>query len=167
MLPLIAVCVLAADPTPVEFAGMKATPPAAWKVKELPPNSMRSAQFTLPKADNDPDDGDLALFVFPGGAGTPKQNLDRQLAKFLDAGRTDKESKVTVGPVEATYQDVAGTFKKKPFPMSTDFTPVPDYRQLYVLFDKDGKQYYLTLLGPKATVEKHKAGFEGWLKSFK
>jgi hypothetical protein len=167
MLPLVAVCVLAADPAPVEFAGMKATPPAGWKQKELPPGSMRAAQFALPKADGDKEDADLALFVFPGGAGTPKQNLDRQLAKFLDSGRTVKDGKVPVGPVEATYQDITGTYKKKPFPMSQDFTPVSDYRQLYVLFEKDGKQYYLTLLGPKATVEKHRAAFEGWLKSFK
>lgn len=166
MLPLL-VFTLAADPTPVEFAGLKATPPAAWKQKELPPNSMRSATFALPKADNDPDDADLGLFVFSGGAGAPKQNLDRQLGKFLDEGRAVKDGKVMVGPVEATYQDVSGTFKKRPSPMSTEFKPVPDYRQLYVLFEKDGKQFYMTLLGPKATVEKHKKDFEGWLKSFK
>ena len=166
MLTLI-LCALATDPAPVEFAGLTATPPAEWKVKALPPNSMRSAQFTLPKADGDPDDGDLALFVFPGGAGTPQQNLDRQLAKFLDDGRAVKDGKVKVGPLEATYQDVSGTFKKKPFPMSQEFTPVKDYRQLYVLFEKDNKQFYMTLLGPKTTVEKHKTPFEGWLKSFK
>ena len=136
-------------------------------MKPLPPNSMRAAQFTLPKVETDPEDADLALFVFPGGAGTSKQNLDRQLAKFLDDGRTVKDGKVPVGPIEATYQDVSGTFKKKPFPMSTDFKPVPGFRQLYVLFEKDGQQFYLTLLGPKATVEKHKAAFEEWLKSFK
>ena len=50
MLPLIAACVLAADPVPVEFAGLTATPPAAWK-SETPSNAMRSAQFKLAKAD--------------------------------------------------------------------------------------------------------------------
>jgi hypothetical protein len=151
---------------PVSFAGMSATPPAGWKA-EKPSNSMRLAQFRLPKADGDPDDAELALFEFPGGAGTPKQNLDRQLAKFAADGRVDKTGKTAVGPIEATYQDLTGTYKKKPFPMSSDFTAIPDYRQLYVLFEKGDKQFYLTLLGPKATVEKHKADFEGWLKSFK
>ena len=43
-----------------------------------------------------------------------------------------------------------------------------DFRQLYVLFEAaDGKQYYLTLLGPQKTVEKHKKAFEEWLKNFK
>ena len=51
---------------------------------------------------------------------------------------------------------------------ATDFTLVKDYRQLYVVFEgKDGKQYYATLLGGKATVEKHKKPFEEFLKNFK
>ena len=41
-----------------------------------------------------------------GGSGTVKQNLDRQLAKFVADGRKDKTDKVMVGPIEATYQDI-------------------------------------------------------------
>ena len=111
---------------------------------------------------------ELAFFVFPGGSGTVKANLDRQLAKFVEEGRKDKVEKTKIGEIEATYQDVNGTFKKKKFPMAPDFTPVEGYRQLYVVFEaKDGKQYYMTLLGPKATVEKHKKAFDEFLKNFK
>ena len=151
----------------VELAGMKSTTPADWK-EEAPSNNMRMAQFKLPKAEGDKDDAELAVFVFPGGSGTAKANLDRQLAKFVEQGRKDKTEKVMVGGIEATYQDVSGTYKKKAFPMATDFTAVPDYRQLYVLFEaKDGKQYYMTLLGPAKTVEKHEKGFKEFLKNFK
>lgn len=151
----------------VELAGMKSTTPADWK-EEAPSNNMRMAQFKLPRAEGDKADAELAVFVFPGGSGTAKANLDRQLAKFVEQGRKDKTEKVTVGGIEATYQDVSGTYKKKAFPMATDFTPVPDYRQLYVLFEaKDGKQYYMTLLGPAKTVEKHEKGFKEFLKNFK
>lgn len=170
MLALLAVASFAraADKgTTVEIAGMKSTTPKEWK-EEAPSNSMRMAQFKLPKDAKDKEDAELAIFVFPGGSGTVKQNLERQLAKFLEEGRQEKVDKIKVGELEATYQDLSGTFKKKPFPMAEKFTPVPDFRQLYVLFEaKDGKQYYMTLLGPKATVEKHKKGFEEWLKNFK
>lgn len=153
--------------TPVDVAGMKSAPPASWK-EEAPSNSMRMAQFKLPKAEGEKEDAELVIFVFPGGSGTVKQNLDRQLAKFLEEGRKDKTEKIKIGEIEATYQDVTGTFKKKPFPMAEKFTPVEDYRQLYVVFEaKDGKQYYMTLLGSKKTVESHKKGFEEWLKNFK
>lgn len=155
----------------VDLAGMKSAAPADWK-QETPTNTMRMAQFKLPKADGDKDDAELALFVFPGGSGTLQQNLDRQVAKFQPAAGKDKVEqkveKVKVGGIEATYQDVTGTFLKKPFPMAEKGTPVPDYRQLYVVFEtKDGKQYYMTLLGPTKTVEKHKKSFEEWLKNFK
>ena len=153
--------------TTVELAGLKSTTPKEWK-EETPSNSMRVAQFKLPKAEKDKEDAELAIFMFPGGSGTVKQNLERQLAKFIEEGRKDKTEKSKVGDLEATYQDITGTYKKKPFPMAEKFTLVPDFRQLYVIFEgKDGKQYYMNLLGPKNTVEKHKKGFEEWLKNFK
>ncbi|HVK13121.1 MAG TPA: hypothetical protein VM597_30490 [Gemmataceae bacterium] len=170
-LVLTAACALfagvASAADPVELAGMKSAPPADWK-EEAPSSTMRKAQFKLPKAEGAKEDAELAIFVFPGGSGTVKQNLDRQLAKFVAEGRKDKTDKVMVGPIEATYQDVTGTYIKKPFPMAEKGTPQEDYRQLYVVFEaKDGRQYYMTLLGPAKTVEKHKKGFEDWLKNFK
>ena len=153
--------------TTVELAGMKSTTPAEWK-EETPSNNMRMAQFKLLKADGDTDDAELAFFVFPGGSGTVKANLDRQTAKFVEEGRKDKVEKTKIGELDASYQDVSGTFKKKKFPMAPDFTPVEGYRQLYVLFEaKDGKQYYMTLLGSAKTIEKHKKSFDEWLKNFK
>ena len=153
--------------TTVELAGMKSTTPADWK-EETPSRKMRMAQFRLPKAEGDKDDAELAIFVFPGGSGTVKQNLDRQLAKFVPDGRKDKTDKVMVGPIEATYQDISGTYINRPFPMAEKGTPMEGYRQLYVVFEsKDGQQYYMTLVGPQKTVEKHKKGFEDWLKNFK
>jgi hypothetical protein len=153
---------------PFEFAGLKSKLPEEWKPAPLPPGGMRFAQFKLPKADGDLEEGDLALFVFPGGAGTKEQNLARQTAKFVPEGRTEKRDEIKVGTYAATYQDVAGTFLKKPFPMAQTGTPTPNYRQLYVLFEgKDGKQYYMTLIGPAKTIAKHEAAFKGWLASMK
>ena len=170
ILTAAAAALLAAGPATAadfELAGMKSAVPAGWK-EEAPTSTMRMAQFRLPKAEGDKDDAELAVFVFPGGSGSVQQNLDRQLAKFVEDGRKDKVEKTKVGGIEATYQDVSGTFKKKPFPMAEKFTPVEGHRQLYVVFeDKGGKQYYMTLLGPAKTVEKHKPAFEEWLKNFK
>ena len=170
---LLAVPASAQKGAAVELAGMKATTPADWKEEALKPGSMRMHTFKLPKAEGDPEDAELALFYFPGGSGSLKDNLARQVAKFQPAeGKTkveEKQDKIKVGSVEATYQDVTGTYVRKPFPMADKGTPVPNFRQLYVVFEaKDGKgQYYMTLLGPAKTVDKHKKAFEDWLKSFK
>ncbi len=158
--------------TSVELAGMKSTTPGDWK-EEAPSNTMRLTQFKLPKADGDKDDAELAVFFFKGGgAGAVDANLKRQTAKFTPAEGKDKveetvDKKFKVGSIDAIYQDVKGTFIKKPFPMAEKGTPMPGYRQLYVLFETKDGQYYMTLLGGEKTVEKHKKGFDAFLKNFK
>lgn len=153
--------------TTVELGGMKSATPADWK-EETPTSTMRMAQFKLPKADGDKEDGELALFAFPGGSGTVEQNLKRQEAKFEITGKPDV-SEIKIGEAKGTYQDIKGTFLKKfpPFAPDAKITKMDSYRQLYVVFEAGGKQYYMTLLGPAKTVEKHKAGFDEWLKNFK
>jgi hypothetical protein len=167
---LLSAAVATADDT-VELAGMKAPKPKDWKHVEQPANSMRQATYSLPKADGDKEDGDLAVFFFKGGAGTLDQNLKRQRDKFLPADGKDKvDEKLTdvkIGTNEAKYQDLSGTFKKKPFPMAEKFTPMKEYRQIYVVFDGKEGSYYLNLLGPAKTIEKHKAAFDDLLKAFK
>ncbi len=153
--------------TEVELGSMKSTTPAKWK-KDPTEKPLRMATFVVPKSEGDKDDAEVAIFMFPGGSGTVKQNLERQLAKFVSEGRKDSVDKIKVGEIEATYQDVSGTFIKKKGPFVKEGTPIEGYRQLYVVFElKDGKQYYLWLLGPAKTVGDNKKAFEEWLKNFK
>jgi hypothetical protein len=169
-LALTAACALfaavASAADPVELAGMKSTPPAEWKMTPLKAGSMRQIQFVVPKVEGDADDAEVAVFKL-SASGTVEQNLKRQLDKFDADGRKDKTDKIKVGAIDGTYQDVSGNFKQKPFPMAEKFTLKKDWRQLYVVFNKGDDQYYVWLLGPAKTVEKHKAGFEDWLKNFK
>jgi hypothetical protein len=162
----------AQDAKPVTVAGLKATPPKEWKEKPAPATAMgRVVTLTLPAADGDKDETDVVVFYFEGGGGTIAQNLDRQRANFLPAEGKDKtEEKLTetkVGTMKATYLDLSGTYKKKPNPMATQFTPMKDYRELYVAFEGGGGTYYVRVLGPAKTVEKNKKDFDGWLAAFK
>ena len=157
----------------VEFAGMKSTAPADWK-EEAPSNTMRVYQFKLPRAEGDKDDAELALFFFKTFSGSAEDNLKRQRAKFEPAAGKDKveeavDKKFKVGPLDATYQDVKGTFLSKfpPFAPDAKVTKKENYRQLYVIFENKDGQYYMTLLGPEKTVEKNKKAFDEWLKNFK
>ena len=151
----------------VELGGMKSTPPADWK-EEQPSSTMRLTQFKLPKAEGDKDDAELALFAFPGGSGSLEQNLKRQEAKFEINGKPEV-TEIKIGDIKGAYQDIKGTFLKKfpPFAPDAKITKMGDYRQIYVVFEAGGKQYYMTLLGPAKTIEKHKAGFDAWVKNFK
>jgi hypothetical protein len=159
--------------TTVELAGMKSTTPAGWK-EEQPTNTMRLTQFKTPKADGEKEDGEVVVFFFKGFSGKVEDNLKRQTAKFEPATGKDKveetvDSKFKVGALAATYQDVKGTFlaKAAPFDPNSKVTKKEGYRQIYVVFETKDGQYYVTLLGSDKTVEKHKKGFDEFLKNFK
>ncbi len=159
----------------VDFGGFKSMTPAGWK-EEQPTSKLRAGQFRLPKAEGDPEDAELALFALPGG-GSVQANLERQEKKFeLPAGAKDaiKVEKIKFGGKhEAVVQDIKGTLLKKfpPFDPNAKITKVPDYRQLYVIFEATTGDapvtYSMTLMGPAKTVEKHKKAFDEWIKNFK
>jgi hypothetical protein len=156
--------------TVVEWAGLRSAAPASWK-EETPNSKLRAAQFRVPRAEGDKDDAEVAVFVTPAGGGV-EANLKRQLAVFQPALGKDKvdskQDKIKVGPYDAVYQEVGGTFLKKPFPAAEKGTPVPGYRQLYVIFEaKDGTVGSVWLRGPEKTVDANKKAFEEWVKSFK
>ncbi len=164
--------------TPVTIAGFRSVTPPDWKEEPLPPKSLRMMQFKLPKASGDPEDAELALFALRGG-GSIEANLQRQEAKFEPPAGKKLADVTTItkfkfgNKYDAILQDIQGTYLKKfpPFAPDAKITRVPEYRQLYVIFevpDDNGTILYsMTLLGPAKTVEKHKKAFEDWLKSFK
>ena len=158
--------------TVVELAGMKAATPADWASQPEKVGSMRMNTFKLAKADGDPKDAELAVFFFKGNAGSIDQNLKRQEAKFeAEAGKKldVKVEKTKVGTHDATYQDIQGSFLEKfpPFDPNAKITRRDNYRQLYVALETNDGQYFMTLLGPTKTIEKHKKAFDEWLKNFK
>jgi hypothetical protein len=163
--------------TTVELAGMKSTTPADWKEEPLKQGSLRMMQFKLTKADGDTEETELALFALPGG-GSVQANLERQEKKFeVPSGKKPedviKTEKIKLGTHDAVYQDIQGTYLKKfpPNDPNAKITKMPEFRQLYVIFEnKEGdttKLYSMYLIGPAKTVEKHKKGFDEWLKNFK
>jgi hypothetical protein len=157
--------------TVVEWVGMKSTAPGAWK-EVTPSNNMRKAQFLAPKADGDKEDAEVVLFEFKGGGGV-EPNLKRQVATFQPPAGKDKveekSEKLKIGGADAVYQQVSGTLLKKaaPFDPNAKSTPVSGYKQLYVVFEKDGITASVFLRGPEKTVELHRKAFEDWVKAFK
>ena len=163
---------VAAQAGDVEVAGMKSTAPKSWK-EEPPANSMRLTQFKIPKVEGDAEDAELAIFYFKGGSGGVEANLERQVKKFKPAEGEEKVSakteKIKVGTIDATFQDVQGTFLSKfpPFAPNAKITEKAKYRQLYVIFTTDKGDFYMTLLGPAKTIEKNSKDFKEFLANFK
>jgi hypothetical protein len=156
--------------TAVEIDGKKSTTPAEWK-KETPASNLRYAQFKLPKVKDDKQDAELV--IFKGIPDTVKGNIERWQGDFLPpkgkkAEDISKVSEVKLGGKDATYVDIKGTYlyKTRPRDPNEKAQERPDYRLLGVVYEGDAK-YQIRLIGPAATVEHYKKGFDEWVKGFK
>jgi hypothetical protein len=157
--------------TTVDLGGVKSQTPASWK-EEAPSNRMRLIQFVLPKAKGDNKDAELVIFKDIGG--TTKDNVERWKKQFVPpkGKKIDDVAKVNeikVGDAEVTYLDVSGTYlyKARPFDPNAKTEEMPNYRMLGVVFETKKGVYHIRLVGPAATVEQYKKGFDEWLKAFK
>ena len=149
----------------VDLDGLKATTPADWK-KEEPSNQFRWMQFRIPKAKDDKEDAELAISKGLGGGSDA--NIARWKGSFKPpAGKTpddaSKVEEIMIGGMKAQYLDISGTYTA-PFSKAA---PQPDYRMLAVYFDGKDNAYTFKLVGPAATVEAAKKGYDEWLKAFK
>ena len=167
-------CAAATWAADVTLDGLKSKTPDTWKTQE-PSNKMRAYQFALPKAKDDDADGELVISFFGAGSGGKlADNLSRwktmiQPPEGKTADDISKITKIELPKAKLTCLDMTGTFLSKfpPFDPNAKVTKKPNYRRIGVYFDCDNGPYFITLVGPAATIEQHKEGFDNWLKNFK
>jgi hypothetical protein len=173
---LLGVAVLRADDKKdnkgaiVDLGGMKSRAPAEWKEEEVT-NRMRLQQFKLPKVKDDAQDAELVIFNLGGAV---NDNIDRWKKMFVppEGKNLDDVAKVTkmdVGDAKMTYLDVSGTYKFKavPFDPNSKEEARPNSRMLGVIVETPKSQFQIRLVGPAATVENYKKGFDEFLRAFK
>jgi len=146
--------------------------PSAWLV-EQPTSTMRKAQLRLP-GDGD-SDAELVIYNFgttPEAGGSVEANFDRWCGQFVQADGRDsmevaarRESQISGMAVHTI--DISGRYVAAVRPGNPEKHDKPDHRMLgSVIISPEGK-YFLKLLGPSATVEKHAAHYEEFLRSLK
>src|SRR5690606_19465061 len=72
-----------AETQSIDLGGLTIEVPASWK-RLRPTSSMRKAEVEIPVAEGDTTPGNLAVFVFPQGAGTVQANVQRWQQQFKD-----------------------------------------------------------------------------------
>ncbi|MFL5341044.1 MAG: hypothetical protein ACJ8F7_12925 [Gemmataceae bacterium] len=156
--------------TEVVIDGLKSVAPPTWKA-EKPANRLRSYQFKLPHVPGDKEDAEL--YVTPEQPGTLADNLAQWKDLVLpspDRPKSDtlKEGKSTVGKATLHWLDLQGTYHVKHIPIDQAVKEVkPDWRLVAVYWESKGAHSAIRLVGPRRTVEAHKAKFDEWLKNFK
>jgi hypothetical protein len=132
--------------------GLKLNVPETWK-QSKPSSRLRLAQFTIPKAKGDEEDGELALFNF-GAGGSVKANIDRWVGQFQAEEREVQVKEGSLDTGRYFFVDITGTYNKPTGPPIAQQTKAaPGYRMLGVILAIEDKGiYFFKMTGPDKTV---------------
>jgi hypothetical protein len=127
--------------------------PDGW-VAGTPTSKMRVAQFKLPKADGDNEDGELVLYYFGATqGGTAEANIDRWISQIQQTDGSSSKDKaktesLTVNGLKITTVDVAGRYTAEMAPGSGKFYDNANYRLRAAVIETAKGNYYVKLVGP-------------------
>jgi hypothetical protein len=147
-----------------DVAPLKYDVPAQWK-SQTPSSAMRKAQFLLPRAAGDSEDGQLIIFQFGRGqGGAVEMNIDRWIGMFstkegkpLDKESVKRETR-EVGGLKVTTLDISGRFTDAMMGMSTGVAK-DNYRMLSAIVETPEGPWFFKGVGPDATMQSHRGEF--------
>src|SRR5689334_12429106 len=139
------------------------TKPAAW-TRRPPASSMRVAEFVVPKAAGDPEDGEVIIYYFAGGGGSVEANLQRW-ASQVQSTKDPVRSTATVNGLKLTSLDVSGTYVAEMRPGSSDHYNKPGFRMRATVVETPKGPYFIKLTGPAKTVDSAGTAFDQFLES--
>ena len=167
-LVLLASLVQASSAFGAEAAGLRFSAPGDWQ-RVHSPSPLRIAQFTIPRARGDDQNGEVILFTFhdPQG-GRLSDAVERWYSQFTQPdGRPSREVAVVttrkVRDLDVKIVDLSGTYRAQMGPMER--TSRPGYRLLGAVVEGPGGPWYWQAVGPSQTIEHAKKGFYATIDS--
>jgi hypothetical protein len=140
--------------------------PPRWQ-KRKPANSMRAAEYAIPRAAGDPEDGECVIITFgPGQGGGVDQNIDRWVAQFAGATDTKRTSREANG-TKITRVETTGTYTPMMMPGQASAGPTtrPGWHLVGAIVEAPSGLWFFKLTGPKATITAATAEFDAMLSS--
>jgi hypothetical protein len=135
--------------------------PPEWT--KQPPSGMRVAQYKVPRAAGDTDDGECTV-VFLGKNSTVDENVDRWVGQF-DQGKLESRTasevagmKVTTVEVSGGYRAMARQGEREPAP-----APKPGWYMLGAVVEAPSSYAFFKLTGPAATVKSAREPFKNMI----
>lgn len=152
-------------------AGLTYTAPADWKSVSTT-SSMRVAQFALPHAPGDAQDGELVLYYFGGSGGTVQANIERWIGQMQQpdgkpSSSVAKHDTATIDGLKVTLVDVSGTYVAEMAPGSSERHNNPGYRLRAAVIETANGPYFIKLTGPAKTIAAHERQFTSFVSSIK
>ena len=146
--------------------------PADW-VSVKPDTPIRKAQWSLPRAEGDAEDGVVIKFYFGGGQGGGvtgninrwKNMFSTEDGKPLPADAVKQESFEANG-LNVTLVDLSGRYTESSMgPNAPPATPKSNHRMMAAMIETPDGSWFFRCTGPAATMAKYESGIRGFLKS--
>jgi hypothetical protein len=130
---------------------------------------MRVAEFVVPRAAGDAEDGELIVYFFGGGGGSVEANIQRWVGQFQQPNGKDVSSRTTfnVGALKVTAVDVSGTYVAELRPGATERHNQPDFRMRAAVIETPKGPYFIKFTGPANTVKQASSTFDQFMKSLR
>lgn len=136
--------------------------PQGWVAK--PPRPMTKEIYSLPRAEGDPEDGDLAVSFYPGMKNVPlEQHVARYAGQFQQPdGRPTSEVLKTTELEETAHPttliDVSGRYNAGSM-FGPKQPPKDDFRMMTAIVNTPEGPWFFKLVGPAKTVARHEEAF--------
>lgn len=151
-------------------AGLTFTAPPEWKPVATT-SSMRVAQWALPHATGDTQDGELVVYYFGGQGGSLDANIERWVGQMKQPdGRPTtavKRDSRTINGLKVTLVDLSGTYVAEMSPGSGQLHNSPGFRMRAGYIETANGPYFIKLVGPSKTITAFDKQFEAFLSSVK
>lgn len=144
--------------------------PSGW-LEQTPRSRMRRAQFALPRAGGDSEDGELTVFYFGmGQGGSTDANISRWIGQVgqPDGSSSRDKAKIRQSQVSGfrmTEVDVSGTLKASNMPGAPQRPARAGYRLLGAVLEGPQGPWFFKLVGPEKTISRWADSFRQFIAS--
>jgi hypothetical protein len=152
------------DQTVIEVGGLRMPKPVTW-VWTKPSMQFRALQYAVPANGVNAPAAELVFSVFAGGDGGPiDANLDRWANQFRegDAAAESVRGETAVAGMRVLRIESVGAYMGM-----GAAAPRPGYMQLGAIVEAPGRNVFIKLVGPQATVESNRAAFDALIAGMK
>ncbi|GMU35247.1 MAG: hypothetical protein HS101_00655 [Planctomycetia bacterium] len=147
--------------------------PIEWKPEQVT-SSMRVAQYLIPRAAGDDQDGQMIVFHFGAGQGGPTDmNIARWRSFFTNADGSPvgddaaKVEKSEISGMKVTVLDVAGKYSD-PMMAQSGGKPIDgEARLLAAIVETPSGSWFFKAVGPKKTIGENEPVFRKLISSIK
>jgi len=145
--------------------------PPGWQTRPAA-STMRIAEFVIPRAPGDTEDGELVIYYFGTGAGTIDANIDRWIGQIQQpdgSATADKAKRATrtVNGLRLTMVDAEGTYVAEMRPGATEHYNKPGFRLRAAVVETPRGPYYIKMTGPAKTIGGTDAAFTAFVGSLR